>query len=49
MSLGKTVRTSLIFDFKNGFLIYQVEVKNVSTNIMSSTFPASSNFSGEVL
>lgn len=29
--------------------MYQVEVKNVSTNVMSSTFPASSNFSGEVL
>ena len=37
--------TSLIFDFKNGFLMYQVEVRKVRTNIRSSFFPATSNLS----
>lgn len=43
------IRTSLILDFKKGFLMYQVEVKNVRTNVISSTLPAISNFSGDVL
>lgn len=42
-------RTSLILDFKNGFLIYHVEVRNVRMKTRSSVFPANSNFSGDVL
>ena len=41
--------TSLILDLRNGFLMYQVEVRNVSTNVNSSIFPDSSNLSGDVL
>jgi hypothetical protein len=36
-------------DFKKGFLIYHVQFKKVSTNVINSTFPASSNLSGDDL
>ena len=39
----------MILDLRNGFLMYQVEVRNVSTNVNSSIFPDSSNLSGDVL
>ena len=41
--------TSTSFDFKNGFLIYHVEVRKVSANITSSFFPESSREFGECL
>ena len=41
--------TSLIFDFRKGFLMYHVEFKKVRTNMSSSVFPDSSNLSGDVL
>lgn len=41
--------TSLILDFKNGFLMYQVEFKNVRAKMRSSVFPESSKLSGDAL
>ena len=41
--------TSISFAFKNGFLMYHVEVRKVRTNITSSFFPESSRDSGECL
>ena len=42
-------RTSTSFVFKNGFLMYHVEVRKVSANITSSFFPESSRELGECL
>lgn len=39
----------MIFDFKKGFLMYHVEVRNVRMNSSSSVFPVNSNLSGDVL
>lgn len=44
--INEARHTSLILDFKKGFLIYHVEVKKVRTKVISSTFPDNSNFSG---
>lgn len=41
--------TSTSFDFKNGFLMYHVEVRKVRANITSSFFPESSRELGECL
>jgi len=41
--------TSTSFDFKNGFLMYHVEVRKVRANITSSFFPESSREFGECL
>jgi len=40
------IPTSLIFDLRNGFLIYHVDVKNVSAKVINSVLPDSSNLSG---
>ena len=44
-----SIHTSTILDFKNGFLMYHVEVRNVSAHIISSILPVSSRLSGEAL
>lgn len=41
--------TSLIFDLRNGFLMYHVEVRKVKTKTKSSVLPAISHFSGVYL
>lgn len=41
--------TSLIFDLRNGFLMYHVEVRKVKTKVKSSVLPAISHFSGVYL
>ena len=40
--------TSLIFDFKNGFLMYQVDRRNVSAQTMNSFLPIKSRLKGEL-
>ena len=46
---GCGANTSTSFDFKNGFLMYHVEVRKVRANITSSFFPDSSREFGECL
>ena len=46
---GARGHTSISFVFKNGFLMYHVEVRKVSANITSSFFPESSRELGECL
>jgi hypothetical protein len=46
---GSRSLTSLIFAFKNGFLMYQVDVKKVNAKRTSSLFPDKSKLSGEFL
>jgi hypothetical protein len=41
--------TSISFAFKNGFLMYHVEVRKVRANMTSSFFPESSRELGECL
>lgn len=45
----KRVPTSTIFDLRNGFLMYHVEVSQVRTQVINSTFPVSSMLSGATL
>lgn len=41
--------TSTIFDLRNGFLMYHVEVSQVRAQVKSSTFPVNSMLSGTTL
>jgi len=43
------IHTSLILDFKKGFMIYHVDVRKVKAKTKTSVFPESSNLSGDVL
>lgn len=44
-----SIHTSLILDFKKGFIIYHVDVRKVKAKTKTSVFPESSNLSGDVL
>lgn len=41
-TIGEALLTSTILDLRNGFLIYQVDVKKVKAQVRSSIFPESS-------